>query len=453
MRSASTLARARSPSRPTRVQLPSRRPAERLARASRPVVVPSQPTEVRGGARARLVQALSAPVGEALLAIERTLAGYLGRVDPVVAVVAGRVAAIRLQLFDLARARGPVTSGNEGLIPTLARHVRVLAKEGLAIVVDEQGPRRSLSDELAAFVLRAARELMRNLVKHARATRARVGVSWGPSALKLVVADNGIGIQGAAPWYGGGLGLFDIREHLAGIGGRLEITSSACTGTEVALEIPYACTAPPSATDTLTPLAEELERRQLARVLHDSIGQSLPALKLELEVLSVRLEAPALAAVAARLGAVHRQVRTLTFELYPTMLDDLGLFAALRHYARRLAEQGLNVTVNEIGARRPLSFARAILAFRTATEILRDVVEHARAGDVMLCLSWGADTLRLAVRDDGVDLGRSHTRTLWRERLRERVARLGGRCHCEPSEGAGSLYVIDVPLDALDRSH
>ena len=451
MRSASTLARARSPNRPTRVQLPSRRPAERLARASRPVVVRSQPAEVRGCERARLVRALSAPVGEALLAVERALERHILRVDPMVAVVAARVASIRRQMCELDRARGSVTSGEQGLIPALAQHVRMLADEGLAIVVDEQGPRGPLSGELAAFALRAARELMCNLVKHARATRARIGVSWGPNALKLVVADDGVGIRGSTPWCDGGLGLFDMREQLAAIGGRLEITSSVGAGTEIGLEIPYASAAPPSTTDPRAPLAEELERRQLARDLHDTIGQCLPALKLELETLSARLEAPALAAAAAQLGAVHRQVRTLTFELYPTMLDDLGLLSSLQHYARRLAEEGLTVTVNEIGPRRPLSFARAILAFRAATEILREVVEHARAGEAMLCLSWGADTLRLAVRDDGIGLGRSHERALGRARIRECMACMGGRFHCEPSEGAGSLYCVDIPLVGGDH--
>jgi len=199
--------------------------------------------------------------------------------------------------------------------------------------------------------------------------------------------------------------------------------------------------------------AEDSERRQLARDLHDSIGQSLPAIKLELETLAARRGEPLLGDIAGRLGAIHQQARTLTFELYPAILDDLGLFATLEHYARKLADEGLCVSVDACGQPRPLSHERAILAFRAARELLRNVVKHAHAREAMVTLAWRDATLRITVSDDGVgfdSLTPWHRGGLGLFDVRERLSHLGGGLRIDSTLGGGTVVMIDIPLEAAD---
>ena len=145
-------------------------------------------------------------------------------------------------------------------------------------------------------------------------------------------------------------------------------------------------------------------------------------------------------------------MRTLTFELFPAMLDDLGLLPTLEHYARRLADEGLHVTVRETGPRQLLSRERASFTFRAARELLHNVVKHARAGEAIVSLAWRRDDLRLAVVDDGVGLGERdpwHSGGLGLFDIRERVKHLGGQLHLE-STTAGTQVIIDVPLETID---
>ncbi len=199
-------------------------------------------------------------------------------------------------------------------------------------------------------------------------------------------------------------------------------------------------------------VTEDHERRLLARDLHDSIGQSLPAIKLALETFAACHDAPPLDAMAAGLGAIHQQLRTLTFELYPTMLDDLGLATALAHFGERLASEGLVVSVNEVGQPRPLSQENAIFLFRATRELLRNVVKHARARETMVCLTWRTSSLRLVVADDGVGIGDRdpwHTGGIGLFDIRERVTHLGGRLQLESTHGFGTVVTLDLPLEVF----
>lgn len=209
-------------------------------------------------------------------------------------------------------------------------------------------------------------------------------------------------------------------------------------------------------TEDLRALASELssvedaERRELARDLHDSVAQALPALKLELEKLAATRGEPALRALAHELGEVHQQVRTVMFELYPTMLDDLGLAPTLAHYARVLA--GLEVSVNENGTRATLSPDRAAFLFRTAKELLRNVVKHAHARRAIVTLAWREGAVRLAVADDGIGFDPAQLVPPGSRRgfglfdIRERVTHFGGRFRVESAGGAGAEVLVDLPL-------
>lgn len=154
--------------------------------------------------------------------------------------------------------------------------------------------------------------------------------------------------------------------------------------------------------------AQERERARIALELHDQVGQNLTALKLQL--LSARGGAPAasaaLDAAVTLLDSILDGVRTLSFELRPSTLDELGLPAALRGYATRQAELAgldLRLSLGELpGDLRP---DVETAAFRIAQEAITNVVRHAGAGRLWVRLRERAGAVDLVIEDDGVGLG------------------------------------------------
>lgn len=150
--------------------------------------------------------------------------------------------------------------------------------------------------------------------------------------------------------------------------------------------------------------AQENERRRLARELHDEIGQALTALKFNLHA-AQRQPDTLHARLDDSLGIVNRtlqQVRNLSLDLRPSMLDDFGLTAALNWYMERQAERvgfAVHVTIDPIPA--DLSPAIATTCFRVVQEAVTNTARHAQATDVWVTLRCSNQKLLLSVRDNG----------------------------------------------------
>ena len=152
---------------------------------------------------------------------------------------------------------------------------------------------------------------------------------------------------------------------------------------------------------------QEKERRQIARELHDEIGQSLTAAEMHLQA---ALQTPEAALLEKRLEesikAVERvleQVHDLSLNLRPSMLDDLGLVPALKWYANRQANTiGLKVDFDLQPLEERLDPYIETECFRVAQEAVNNVVRHARASRLKLQIKRENDELHLFVRDDGL---------------------------------------------------
>ncbi|MBP9902491.1 MAG: PAS domain S-box protein [Verrucomicrobia bacterium] len=153
--------------------------------------------------------------------------------------------------------------------------------------------------------------------------------------------------------------------------------------------------------------AQETERRNLARELHDEIGQALTVMQLNLQAM---LQAPATDALTPRLteslAVVERvleQVQDISLNLRPSVLDDLGLEPALRWYTdRQAALVGLQVEFHADRLAQRLDPVIETECFRVAQEALTNVVRHAKAKTVTVELRQEAGQLHLRVRDDGI---------------------------------------------------
>ena len=152
--------------------------------------------------------------------------------------------------------------------------------------------------------------------------------------------------------------------------------------------------------------AQETERRNIARELHDEIGQSLTVMQLNLQTMlqSPRAgDAPRLKKTLAEVDRVLEQVHDLALNLRPSMLDDLGLEPALVWLTHRQADlAGLKGQVKSDALEQRLDTVIETECFRIAQEALTNVVRHARAKVVTVELRQEAGQLHLRVRDDGI---------------------------------------------------
>ncbi len=114
---------------------------------------------------------------------------------------------------------------------------RMLEQHHLAITVTVHGEPCSLPDEISAFLYRAVRELVMNIIKHAQATTAHITIAYREQQTRIVVEDDGVGFI-ATPAAGLSYGLFSIGERIFGLGGHMRIDESPLGGTRVTVAVP-----------------------------------------------------------------------------------------------------------------------------------------------------------------------------------------------------------------------
>src|SRR4030095_12799203 len=152
---------------------------------------------------------------------------------------------------------------------------------------------------------------------------------------------------------------------------------------------------------------QEAERRPLGRELHDEVGQALTAVRMNLQMLRRQ---PETALSAGRLdeslGMVEhilRVVRQLSLDLRPSLLDDLGLAAALRWYVGAQAERsGISGDVVTEDVPADLPAATATPCYRIAQEAVTNAIRHARATRITVTLGSTANQLEISVSDNGI---------------------------------------------------
>jgi signal transduction histidine kinase len=199
--------------------------------------------------------------------------------------------------------------------------------------------------------------------------------------------------------------------------------------------------------------AQELERRRLARELHDETGQALTSILLGLKSLEEKLPDTGSRAAASELRelvvATLQDVRRLAVELRPSALDDFGLVAALERLTASIGEQtGIRIDFQPAitADRLPAEVETAL--YRIVQESLTNVVKHAKARNVSVLLARTDGAVKAVIEDDGggFDPGERTGEGFGLIGMSERLALLGGRLEIESSEEAGTTIAAEVPL-------
>jgi signal transduction histidine kinase len=210
-------------------------------------------------------------------------------------------------------------------------------------------------------------------------------------------------------------------------------------------------------------MAEEEERRRIARELHDETSQSLSGIALQLEAL-IEMAAKSdnqdarliegLKKVQSLSVQVHKEVSRIISNLHPTVLDTLGLAAAVRQHAKNaLQPLNINVTVEVKGTERRFPPDVEATLFRVVQGLVGNIAEHSKAKNASIVLAYQPDEFSLTISDDGQGFDVSKITDVEESgrgrglfSMRERIGFLGGTSGIQSRIGAGTTAWAKIPI-------
>jgi PAS domain S-box-containing protein len=202
-------------------------------------------------------------------------------------------------------------------------------------------------------------------------------------------------------------------------------------------------------------LVREEERTRIAREIHDELGQALTGLKIDLSFLKRHVEdrpevSESVQSIVDRIDGTMDSVRRIATDLRPSVLDHLGLEAAIEWQVQEFQRRtGVATTVRVESSGAAIDDVRATALFRMLQETLTNVARHAGAANVTVSFTVGKVDLALEVRDDGRGIDPAEVaggRSLGLVGLRERAIACGGKVSIEGTPGQGTRVTIRLPL-------
>ena len=203
--------------------------------------------------------------------------------------------------------------------------------------------------------------------------------------------------------------------------------------------------------------AQEGERRRMSRELHDQVGQILTAVKMNLHVLRKKCSAPEiLASIEDNMKVIDEavdQVRDLSVDLRPLLLDDFGLVVAVRWYLDRQAKScgvPADFTTHSLGEDDRFSSELETACFRIVQEAVTNVARHAHASRISVVLERVGQDLILLISDDGAGFDmkvlRTSAATLGLRSMEERVQAMGGSITIDSAPDRGTAICARLPI-------
>jgi signal transduction histidine kinase len=203
--------------------------------------------------------------------------------------------------------------------------------------------------------------------------------------------------------------------------------------------------------------AQETERRRISMEIHDELGQSLNVIKLQLRAIEngAGAKREACEKLMDYVDQVIKEVRRISMDMSPTVLEDLGLSSALQWLANQLKSETSIRTNTDIEQVDHLVPRRSwIIVYRVVQEALTNILKHADAGSVSLVTRTEGKKVLFAVEDDGVgfDPEDEGTRSadakgLGLTTMNERVKIMEGDYHIWSRKGSGTRITFSIPIE------
>jgi len=201
--------------------------------------------------------------------------------------------------------------------------------------------------------------------------------------------------------------------------------------------------------------SQEEERRRVSRELHDETSQGLANLIVRLGTLSRLIDdeetLAQLRVLRAQAVDTLEGVNRIVMDLRPGLLDEYGLVPAVEWYAdARLTAQGVSVKMKVEGTPRELSSYTQASIYRVIQEAINNIIQHARASEVLIRIQWLEDHLRIEIEDNGrgFDMQRACSDASGHYGLlgmQERVSLLNGMFDVHSAPGEGTRLTVEVP--------
>ena len=202
--------------------------------------------------------------------------------------------------------------------------------------------------------------------------------------------------------------------------------------------------------------AIEEERKRIAREIHDELGQQLSLLRLELGLMEDQIPAAQKElrkeshSLTKLIDASIRSVQKISSDLRPTLLDNLGIGAAVEWQTKEFQKR--TKIICEVTIEPPeikLDQERTTALFRILQEALTNIVRHARATKVIVSLILGDHAVTLRVQDNGIGITPQHltdARSFGLMGMRERIYPWGGNVEIHGEAGKGTEVMINIPI-------
>jgi signal transduction histidine kinase len=197
---------------------------------------------------------------------------------------------------------------------------------------------------------------------------------------------------------------------------------------------------------------QEMERQRLSRDLHDSLGQSLLAIKIKLE--QAKNTSPEKSQVIIHetqelLKSTIQEIRNITNNLMPSVLEAFGIEQGLMNLCKD-TETNTGIKIKFTCENLPASFdqRKQIYLYRIAQEAINNITKHSEAGKASIIISSCASCISLNIADNGkgFEIGKGDSKGNGILNIKERVQLLRGECHIYSSPGKGTSINIEIPV-------
>jgi PAS domain S-box-containing protein len=203
--------------------------------------------------------------------------------------------------------------------------------------------------------------------------------------------------------------------------------------------------------------SQEMERKRIARELHDEAGQALTGINFTLETIDKELSPEFdqlrqnLLHIRSQINRTYHEMRRISYRLHPAILSDLGLEPALDAYIADISKHSaLTVDFKMVGFEERVAPEIESVLYRISQEALTNTLRHAGAKQFKLSIIKGYPQIIFLAEDDGIGFDvsalKGHRQALGLLSMRERAAMLGGKFTLRAADGEGTRIRIEIPL-------
>ncbi len=191
---------------------------------------------------------------------------------------------------------------------------------------------------------------------------------------------------------------------------------------------------------------EELERKRLARELHDGIGGQLAMMRAQVDIEEQR------ESLAMALQKTDKEVRRIAHNLMPEILLKHGLRAALEAFVEQCDERPYPVSIEVLSEPEAIGQERELILYRITQELVKNAIKHARPSHIFVQLAADEDGITLTVEDDGVGMAASGNNGMGLLSINDRLKAVEGRLEISSTPDVGTSVIVELPLENVSAS-